>query len=135
VTADAPGTYVINVHATSPTPDPNTGNNSASANIVAQERVLALAAKVVPSRPKAGSVVTVRVAGIIAGGDPVQPTAASCSSRLGGKSLKGTARTVPGKVTCAYRTPRSAKGKRLSGAVSFTAGQTKIRKGFAVRLR
>jgi len=135
VTADAPGTYVVKVHVTSPTPDPDTTDNTASANLVVQEQVLAKAAKVVPTRPKAGSVVTVRVLGITAGGDPVLPTAPSCSGSIAGKTLDGTARTTLGKVTCAYRTPRSAKGKRLRGAVSFTASQTQITKRFAVTLR
>jgi hypothetical protein len=134
VTADAPGTYVIKVHATSSTSDPNTANNSASASVVVQERVLARAAKVVPTRPKAGSVVTVRVVGITAGGDPVVPTAPSCSGTIGGKTLNGTAATTRGKVTCAYRTPRSGKGKRLRGTVSFTAGHAQLRKRFAVTL-
>jgi hypothetical protein len=134
VTADAPGTYVIKVHISSPTPDPDTSDNSASGNLVVQQPVVAKAAKV-PPRPKAGSVVRVRVLGITAGGDPIMPTDPACKGSIGGKTLRGVAATKPGTVTCAYRTPRSAKSKRLRGTVSFTAGQKQIQRRFAVTLR
>ena len=135
VTADAPGTYVIKAHVASPTPDPDISDNSASASLVVEAKVLAKAAKVVPKRPKAGSVVRVRVLGITAAGDPIMPTDPACKGSIGRKTLHGAAATKPGSVTCAYRTPRSAKGKRLRGTVSFTAAQTQIQKRFAVKLR
>lgn len=143
VTADAPGTYAVEVHASSPTPDPDTADNSASASVVVQEHVLAGAAKVAPKRPKAGSVVRVRVDGIVAGGDPVAPiapvsvaaTAPRCGGSVGGKTLNGSPRTTLGRVTCVYRTRRSDRGKRLGGTVSFHVAARTIQRRFAVRLR
>lgn len=135
VTADAPGTYLIKVHGSGSLPDPNTANNESTASVIVQEQVLTKPLKVSPARPKAGSVVSVRIVGITAGGDPVTPTALRCSGSIAGKTLAGTAQAALGKATCAYRTPRSAKGKRLRGVISFTASHTQLTKRFAIGLR
>ena len=126
---------MVKVHGSGSLPDPNTANNESSASVIVREQVLTKSLKVSPARPKAGSVVSVRVFGITVGGDPVAPTGLGCSGSIAGKPLTGSARATVGKATCAYRTPMSAKGKRLRGVISFTASHTQLTKRFAVRLR
>src|SRR5919199_161468 len=75
VIADAPGTYVLKTSVVSSSKaDPDLSDNVATATVVVQPAstaaVAATAARVLPARPRAGSVVVARV-GVTAGGNPV----------------------------------------------------------------
>jgi hypothetical protein len=134
VVADAPGTYVLNAQLlTSSAADPEAANNSSSVTVVVKEPAAVVRAgtvKVLPANPKAGAVVSARVA--VTG---ATPTKVACTGTVGGAKLSGAGRATAGAATCRYRTPRAAKGKTLRGSVAFSANGTKIAKRFAVRLR
>ena len=135
VTADAPGTYILQSAVTeSSSSDPDISNNSSSASVAVTLAVAASAAKVSPARAKAGSVVSARVA-VTAGGEPVTPTDVSCSGRIGNARLSGARDATAGAAICRFRTPRRAAGKTLRGTIAFTANGTKLTRRFAVKLR
>ena len=87
-----------------------------------------------PAKPKAGSTVVVSVA-VTAGGSPLRPTGVVCAATAGSAKVRGIGTAVRGSARCAYKTPRSAKGKVLTGAVSFRARGQSFSRRFSVRLR
>jgi hypothetical protein len=135
VVADAPGSYVFHAElVNSAPPDPNSSNNSSSVTVDVTSVVKASAVKVRPVHPKAGAVLSARVA-VSAGGSTVSPSGVTCSGHIGRAKVAGSGNASTGAAICRYRTPRSAAGKTLRGAVSLTANGTKISRRFAVRLR
>ena len=97
-------------------------------------RAVASAAKLAPVRPRAGRPVTATVR-VTLGGAPVRPARVACAGRIGKAKLKGKPSAARGVARCVYRPPRAAKGKRLTGSVSFTAVGTRFAKRFSARLR
>jgi hypothetical protein len=91
------------------------------------------AVKLIPAKPKAGSLVSASVR-VTAGGAPVRPTGIACAGTIGTAKLKGTGKATSGSATCSYRPPKSAKGKTLRGTVSFRARGTKFTRKFSARL-
>lgn len=137
VTADKPGAYTLSAQIVeSSTTDPDASNNTTSITVNVSEAVVisASAAKLSPARPKAGAAVTATVR-VTAGGDPVRPTGVSCTGKAGATKLKGTPRATVGTATCAYRPPKTAKGKRLSGAIELVARGEPFTKRFSAKLR
>ena len=100
--------------------------------VVVTATVSAGAAKLTPAKPKAGSLVTASVR-VTAGGAPIRPTASPASDA---RRSEGTAHREPhGQPrSCRYRTSKAAKGKTLTGSVSFTARGKKFTKRFSARL-
>jgi hypothetical protein len=136
VVADAPGSYVFHAELVNSVPtDPNSSNNSSFVKVVVTSAVKASAVKVTPVHPKAGAVVSARVALSAQGSTVSRPSAVACSGHIGHPKLAGSGAATTGAAICRYRTPRSAAGKTLSGAVSLMANGTKITRRFAVRLR
>jgi len=143
--AAAAGSYTLTVTASSDEPDPNVQNNSATLQFRVTSAappppppppaaVRASAARIVPTRPRAGGLVTATVA-VTAAGSTIRPSAVACSASTAGKKLRGTSRKTSGAATCSFRTPAGASGKVLRGSVRLTArGQSFIRQ-FSVRLR
>ena len=82
---------------------------------------------------EAGATVVASVR-MTAGGNPTRPERVACSATAGRTKLKGVGRAGNGSATCTYRTPRSAKGKLLRGAVSFTAAGGRYTKRFSAKL-
>ena len=83
---------------------------------------------------EAGSIVTASVR-IVLGGDLVRPTGVTCAGTIGGERVRGVPKAIRGKASCTYRTPRTAEGKTLRGAVAFTARGERYVRRFAARLR
>jgi hypothetical protein len=149
VSAAAPGSYTLKAQVVeSSTSDPDAADNSSSVTVVVTQPpgspptpppppspppAKASAAKLLPAKPKAGSLVSATVR-VTAGGAPVRPTGVSCIGTLGGAKLRGTAKAASGTATCGYRTPKSAKGKTLRGKISFSARGTKFTKSFSAKL-
>ena len=149
VVADKPGSYMLRVETVSTSAtDPDLSSNTASVTVVVSEAsgggsgggggggaatVSAGAAKVVPAKPKAGSLVTASVR-VTAGGAPIRPTAVACGATLAGTKVIGTPRAATGGASCRYRTSKAAKGKTLRGSVSFSARGKRFTKRFSVRL-
>jgi hypothetical protein len=136
IIASGPGSYVLRAETSvSSTSDLDPSNNSASATIVVKPIALAASAtKISPARPKAGVVVTARVA-VTDNGELVKPSKVSCTGTVAGKRLPVRAQALSGAALCSYKTPKTATGKNLRGAVSVTLDTATITKRFVVRLR
>lgn len=142
IVADQPGSYLVRAEITeASTPDPVLANNSASVTVVVTQpspgggtvTVSAGAARVSPSKPKAGGTVSATVR-VTANGAPVRPTGLACAGRIGAAKLKATKKAARGSAKCGYRTPKSAKGKTLRGSISFSARGKKFTKRFSAKL-
>jgi len=146
IVAARTGSYVLRAEILSASqPDPEPANDTASVTVVVTDApspppppsaggARVGAAKLSPARPRAGSAVVASVR-MTAGGNPTRPFGVTCTGTVGATRVKGVGRAGNGSATCTYRTPRSAKGKLLRGAVSFTAVGAKFTKRFSVRLR
>lgn len=72
-----------------------------------------------PKTPKAGKTFTVVVPVVqMDDGSTAVPEKLACNATLNGKSLRGSVKTA----ACAWRLPKSAKGKRLAFTVTVTQG-------------
>ena len=145
VVAERTGSYVLRAEIVSASePDPVPANDSASVTVVVTEasspppppgdggtRVGPV--RLSPAKPRAGSTVVASVR-MTAGGSPTRPERVVCSATAGSTKLKGVGRAGNGSAMCTYRTPRSAKGKLLRGAVSFTAAGGRYTKRFSAKL-
>jgi hypothetical protein len=143
VTAAQPGTYSYQAEIIEASEaDPNPSNNTSSITIRVAEGtaggggagvVSTSAAKLSPAKPVAGRTVSAIVQ-VKTDGEPVTPTSVTCTAAIGGVKLKGTPRARLGRAICAYRTPRSAKGKLFKGAVALRVRGQRIRKTYSARL-
>jgi hypothetical protein len=141
--ADRAGSYTVRAEVLETSvADPDASSNAASATIVVREAapgggsgaVVATAVRLAPAKPRAGSVVTA-TARVSQDDAPITPSGVACLGRIGsGAKIKGAARAAPGAATCSFRTPRSAKGKRLAGSIAFAAGGQRFTKRFSVVL-
>jgi len=135
VTADAPGDYALSAEVVqSSAPDPDTSDNSSQVTVHVTRAVSIGGVKISPARPKAGAVVTARVA-VTAGGDAITPTSVRCAGKVGGKTVSSRAASSGGRATCSFRPARSAKGKTLHGSVTVVAAGATATRAFAVKLR
>lgn len=92
-------------------------------------------AKVQPTRPRAGRLVSVAVP-VTAGGKPVDAGTVKCTAVVGGKQLRVAARGLNGGTAgCAWRLPASAAGKTLRGQVSVTTTGGAATRSFSVKVR
>lgn len=89
--------------------------------------------RIAPARPRAGSSVSA-TARVSAGEVALRPGRVTCTGSIGTARVTGAPRAAVGTATCTYRTPRSAKGKSLRGAVAVTARGQRFTRRFAVRL-
>jgi hypothetical protein len=115
-------TIVVNESAP-PTPPPGGGAAAPKASGV----------KLSPTRPKAGSTVVASVR-VTRGGSAVRPSGIACSASIGGVRVRGAPRAASGVASCLFKTLKSAKGKTMSGSVSFHAGGSSFTKRFATKL-
>lgn len=145
VVADRAGSYLLRAEIIQTSvADPDLSSNTASATVVVTEPSLppppapvlvsASATRLSPAKPKAGSLVTATVR-VTAGGISLKPGNVRCSGTVGGVKLAGKPRAAAGKATCAYRPPKTAKGKTLRGAISFNARGKRFTKRFSAKLR
>jgi hypothetical protein len=148
VVAPQNGTYTLRAELTTLSDsDTDTSNNASAITIVVAEptgggsggsggtvKVTAGSVKLSPTRPKAGSTVVASVR-VTRGGSPVRPLGIRCAATLSAAKLKGASRSASGVASCLFKTPKTGKGKRLAGSVSFRAGGASLTKRFAVRLR
>jgi hypothetical protein len=147
VVAERTGSYVLRAEIVSASePDPEPSNDSASVTVVVTEAsspppppppggggTKVGPVRLSPAKPKAGAAVVASVR-MTDGGNPTRPERVACSATAGRTKLKGVGRAGNGSATCTYRTPRSAKGKLLRGAVSFTAVGGRYTKRFSAKL-
>ena len=106
----------------------------ASVGGVALVALLATSSFAQPKPIRAGSIVTASVR-IVLDGVPARPVRVTCAGTIGGAKVRGVPNATRGKASCTYRTTSAARGRTLSGAVSFTARGERYVRRFAVRLR
>jgi hypothetical protein len=143
VLAERGGFYEITATIQPDRPDPNASNNTATFRFEVRQpasgggrtvsRAVAGTVKLVPARPRAGSVVAANVR-VSAGDTRLRPNKIRCFGTVGAMRLKGIARAGSGIATCRYRLPKTARGKTLRGTISFTARGRSFTKRFAARL-
>ena len=139
VVADRVGFYEITATVEPEQLDPNLSNNTFTLRFEVKQgtsgstAATASAVKLSPAKPRAGSLVAASVR-VTAGGTPVRPSRVTCSGAVGEAKLKGTPRAGSWTATCLYHPPKTAKGKTLRGAVSFTAKGTTFTRHFAAKL-
>jgi hypothetical protein len=135
VIADGPGDYALSGEVVeSSASDPDLSDNSAAVTAQVTQPVSIGGVKLSPAKPKAGSVVTARIA-VTAGGDAITPTAVLCAGKAGGKAVRSAAGFSAGRATCKFRPASNAKGTVLRGSVTVAAGGVRATRTFAVRLR
>jgi hypothetical protein len=123
--------------------DPVVSNNASSITIVVGETtggggtdttsVTASAVKLSPTKSRAGSVVVASVR-VTKGGSPVRPTGITCAASIGKVKTKGSPKATSGVASCLFKPPKSAKGKTMTGSISFRAGGAAFTKRFATKL-
>ena len=86
-----------------------------------------------PMRPKAGSSFRAFVR-VSADGRPVMPTDVKCPATIESATVDATPRASLGIATCVFRPLQAARGKVMSGGVTFTARGAKITRRFAIVL-
>jgi hypothetical protein len=143
VIAERGGFYEITAAVQPERPDPNPSNNTATFRFEVRQptsgggrttsAAVASAVKLVPAKPRAGSVVAASVR-VSAGGTRLRPSKIRCVGTVGSVRLKGISRAGSGIATCRYRFPKAAKGKTFRGTISFTARGKSFTKRFAARL-
>jgi len=148
VVAAQNGTYTFRAELTAISDtDSDPSNNASSITIVVDESpaptppppgsgaaaLKASGVKLSPTSPKAGSTIVASVR-VTRGGSAVRPSGITCSASIGGVRVRGTPRAASGVASCLFKTLKSAKGKTMSGSVSFRAGGSSITKRFATKL-
>ena len=146
VVAPGNGTYTFKGEITTTLDtDPDLSNNASQITIVVNESTgggggsggggsgggsggggsvaaTASAVRLLPARPKAGSTVVASVR-VTKGGSPVRPSGIVCAASIGGVESEGQRdKAASGVASCLFKTPKSAKGKAMSGSISFRAG-------------
>jgi hypothetical protein len=87
-----------------------------------------------PGPAKAGGAFTVAMTVTRSDGKPFTG-AVACTAKAGAATLRAAGRAMAGSARCTMRLPKTAKGKRLTGSITATAGTAKVAKtyGFAIR--
>jgi hypothetical protein len=135
VTADAPGDYALSAEVVaSSAPDPDTSDNSSRVTVHVTRAVSIGSVKISPAKPRAGALVTARVA-VTAGGDAMTPTSVRCEGKVGGRTVPGRATSSGGRATCSFHPARSARGKTLRGSMTVAAAGATATRTFSVKLR
>jgi len=115
--------------------DPNTANDSTELSVVVGAAALsASSVRLSPSQPRAGRQFQATVV-LARAGAPVRPDRASCAATVAGKPLAGRSARLANGARCLWLLPASAKGKRIAGSISATAGGKTLTRRFAVVAR
>jgi hypothetical protein len=61
--------------------------------------------------------------------------AIACTAKAGAATLRAAGRAVAGTARCTMRLPKAAKGKRLTGTITATAGTAKVTKPYTFAIR
>jgi hypothetical protein len=87
-----------------------------------------------PGPAKAGGAFTVAMT-VTRSDDKPFTGAVACTAKAGAATLRAAGRAIAGSARCTMRLPKTAKGKRLTGSITATAGTAKVAKtyGFAIR--
>lgn len=97
---------------------------------------------IVPTVPRAGKVLR---AEMLVRTNTIEPQSVRCQGRLGTKALRGSggwlsiervgSSTREASLTCFWRVPRNAKGKRFVGSISATNDGVTVARTFSSRVR
>jgi len=61
--------------------------------------------------------------------------AVACTAKAGAATVRAAGRAVAGSARCTMRLPKTAKGRRLTGTITATAGTAKVAKAYAFAVR
>jgi hypothetical protein len=122
------------------------GNDYWSYELVVPPAALAASAPIVaPRRPLAGKTVVVSTDVTRTDKSPTAPAmTARCSARVGSTRLRTSSTVVPrsepiplgeGQARCAFRAPRTARGKLVRGTITASAAGVAVTRPFSVRIR
>jgi hypothetical protein len=113
--------------------DTNPANNEAELTVaVGEAAVSASAFRLSPAR--AGRALQATLL-LTRAGAPVQPDRVACAATAAGKRLGGKAVRLANGGRCLWTLAASARGKRISGSISATAGGKSFTRRFAVLAR
>jgi hypothetical protein len=99
------------------------GCASATDNLESDDPVNLRAGKasVTPATPKAGQVVVVSAPVTrVETGLGVTSGTATCVAHIGTRTLRSAGKVAGGRASCTFRTPATAKGKRVAGTITVT---------------
>ena len=83
---------------------------------------------------KAGAAFTVAMTVTRSDGKPFTG-AVACRAKAGAATLRAAGRAVAGTARCTMRLPKTAKGKKLTGSITASAGTAKVAKPYAFAIR
>lgn len=83
---------------------------------------------------RAGAAFTVAMTVTRSDGKPFTG-AVSCKAKAGAATVRAAGRAVAGAARCTMRLPKAAKGKRLTGSITATAGTARVAKPYAFVIR
>jgi hypothetical protein len=91
------------------------------------------ASKFTVGAPHSGRTVTVSMVVKVKQTDIAVKTAVTCTAKLSGKTLKASKKgsVQSGRASCSWKLPKNTRGKRLTGSITATYLDAKIRKTFS----
>lgn len=117
--ATAPGTYELSIAIVSSNEsDPDKSNNTSTTSLTVKPLVIKLKSSAVTG-PHAGRPFgwSVEPISLITDHD-IKPSSASCLAAIGTKRLTGKPTAALGKLTCSWKIPATARGKRLTATIA-----------------
>jgi hypothetical protein len=115
--------------------DTDPANNASELNLTVRDAVVAVSAfRLFPTPPRAGRPLQATLL-LGRGGTPVRPDRVLCKVAVGGKALVGRTVRLANGGRCVWALRASAKGKRLAGSISATAGGKTFTRRFAANVR
>jgi len=137
VVAERPGSYTFEASiAETSRPDPNPANDSSSLTVNVGDRLGGVTLK--PKLLKAGSDLEASHAVFILDNDgrtlPLSRGTVACSAKIGPVKAKSIAALSGGRAICKVKTPKSAKGKLISGTIRTTSEGLVLTKQFNLKL-
>jgi hypothetical protein len=124
---------ISNAHADF-TPDP--GHGAFAYEVEVTVTLAAAAFTTSPKTVRAGKPFSVGLAATESDtGGPVRQGIVTCAAHVAGKALRATSRRlVNGIAVCAWRAPKTAQGKLVTGSITLDAKGAKISRAFSVHV-
>jgi len=116
---------------------PDVGHGTFAYQVRTTLRLSMTTFQMVPASPKAGGMLSASIAATENDtGEPFAGGSVGCRATVGGKIVSVASHSVAnGVATCAWRVPKTARGKKLSGTVTVTVRGAKATKSFSATIR
>jgi len=106
----------------------------AAQKVTTASRAVVGALQLVPVRPAAGKALTVRAPVRSATGQPLATGVATCSVKVGGRAVRGSASLSAGQATCRLVVPKRSAGSLGRGSITIGTGAQAVTKAFSFRI-